>query len=69
MPEDEINKTVEAFYMIDKSRARQEGGAGLGLAICERIVEAHRAKWMIKSKVGQGTTVEIIFPKVESTER
>jgi signal transduction histidine kinase len=69
MPEDEINKTVEAFYMIDKSRARQEGGAGLGLAICERIVKAHKAKWTMESKVGQGTTVEIIFPKVESTER
>jgi signal transduction histidine kinase len=66
MPEEEINKIVEPFYMIDKSRARQEGGAGLGMAICARIVEAHHARWEITSIEGQGTTVTVFFPAMET---
>jgi signal transduction histidine kinase len=66
MPEEEINKIVEPFYMIDKSRARQAGGAGLGMAICARIVEAHHARWEITSIEGQGTTVTVFFPAMET---
>jgi signal transduction histidine kinase len=68
MPEDEIHKIVDAFYMIDKSRARREGGAGLGLAICERIVTAHHAKWTIESEEGQGTQITVLFPAVEVSD-
>jgi signal transduction histidine kinase len=65
MPEEEIHKIAEAFYMVDKSRARREGGAGLGMAICERIVKAHRADWTIESKEGQGTQITVLFPAAE----
>jgi signal transduction histidine kinase len=65
MPEEEIHKIAEAFYMVDKSRARREGGAGLGMAICERIVKAHRADWTIESKEGQGTQITVRFPAAE----
>jgi signal transduction histidine kinase len=68
MPEEEIHKIVEAFYMIDKSRARREGGAGLGMAICERIVKAHHAKWQIESKTGQGTQITVLFPAEEAAD-
>jgi signal transduction histidine kinase len=51
--------------MVDKSRARREGGAGLGMAICERIVKAHRADWTIESKEGQGTQITVLFPAAE----
>ena len=37
----EIDKIKEAFYMVDKSRSRSAGGAGLGLAICEQIKLFH----------------------------
>lgn len=66
MPEEEACRITEAFYMIDKSRARKEGGAGLGLAICERIIKVHHAEWKIESKEGEGTKITILFPEEEA---
>lgn len=63
MPQEEIDKITEAFYMVDKSRSRKEGGAGLGMTLCSRIVEIHNARWYIKSKEGEGTTVWVVFPE------
>lgn len=65
MEESEIKKITEAFYMIDKSRARKEGGAGIGMALCEKIVNVHKAQWNISSEPGKGTEVTITFTKVE----
>lgn len=61
MPQEEIDKITEAFYMVDKSRSRKEGGAGLGMTLCSRIVEVHNAKWYITSKEGEGTSVWVVF--------
>lgn len=61
IPEEELGKITEAFYMVDKSRARREGGAGLGMAICERIVRLHGAAWKIESTLGEGTVVTLFF--------
>ena len=55
MPPEEITRISEAFYRIDKSRSRAQGGAGLGLAICSKIAEIHQAKIKYKSAVGRGT--------------
>ena len=59
MPPEEITRISEAFYRIDKSRSRAQGGAGLGLAICSKIAEIHQAKIKYKSAVGRGTVVTI----------
>lgn len=61
MNEDELEKIIEPFYMVDKSRSRKNGGIGLGLSICDEIVKLHHARLNIKSKVNEGTIVEIIF--------
>lgn len=63
IPEQEIARVTEAFYMVDKARSRREGGSGLGLALCERIAQLHEAKLRIESVVGEGTTVRIVFYK------
>lgn len=55
IPEEELGKITEPFYMADKSRSRQEGGAGLGLALCEQIARLHGGKLQITSKPGKGT--------------
>lgn len=68
MPEDEVDRITEAFYMIDKSRARKEGGAGLGMAICSRIIEVHNARWEITSRLQEGSSVIIHFP-AENTKK
>lgn len=61
IPENEIKKITEAFYMVDKSRARKEGGAGIGLALCVKIACLHNAGFEIKSKEGEGTQVILTF--------
>lgn len=63
IPEQEISKVTEAFYMVDKARSRREGGSGLGLALCERIAQLHGAELKIESVAGEGTTVRILFYK------
>lgn len=61
MKESELSKITEAFYMVDKSRARAQGGAGLGLAICADIVRMHHAKMEFASSPGKGTCVTILL--------
>lgn len=61
IPEEEIKRVTEAFYMVDKARTRKAGGAGLGLAICQEIARAHGGHLEIASTVGQGTTVSFLW--------
>ena len=68
MPREELDKITEAFYMVDKSRSRREGGAGLGMTLCRRIVEVHKAKWYIRSEEGKGTEIWVIFPGEDGHE-
>ncbi len=63
IPEEEISKITEMFYMVDKSRSRAEGGSGIGMALCEKIIALHDAIWDISSKVGEGTCIRIWFPQ------
>lgn len=56
---EDLEKITEPFYRVDKSRSRLQGGAGLGLAICQRIAEIHNTKLEYKSKIGEGTEVRI----------
>jgi len=57
-------KITEPFYRVDKSRSREQGGAGLGLTLCKQIAEAHEAKMQIESSTETGTTVKITFEKL-----
>lgn len=61
IPADEIQKITEPFYMVDKSRARKEGGAGMGMALCQVIIKCHHAKWEIQSRLGEGTEIRVRF--------
>lgn len=61
IPAAELNKITEAFYMVDKSRSRAEGGAGLGLALCKQIATFHNGSMRFNSQEGVGTTVEVIL--------
>lgn len=61
IPEEEQDKILEPFYRIDKSRSRQNGGAGLGLAITAMILNRHNATLQIESQVGEGTCMILQF--------
>ena len=59
IPEDQIERVTEAFYMVDKARSRKEHGAGLGLALCQKIAELHGSNLRIESVEQVGTTVSV----------
>lgn len=57
IPKEEIHKITQAFYMVDKSRARSKNGAGLGLSLCEEILKLHGSRLIIESTPGEGTCI------------
>ena len=61
IPQEELSRITEAFYMVDKSRSREQGGAGLGLSICRKIVELHGGTLSFESEVGKGTSVYVVL--------
>ncbi len=62
IPQEEIDRITEPFYMVDKSRSRKEGGAGLGMSLCQRILQLHRGNWKMRSTLGEGTQILIRLP-------
>ena len=56
---EELEKVLEPFYRVDKSRARQNGGNGLGLTLCSEIAPAHGTALRLESTLGQGTTARV----------
>lgn len=57
MEEEELSRITEAFYMVDKARSRKQHGAGLGLALAERIARVHGCELTFRSRKGEGTKV------------
>jgi signal transduction histidine kinase len=59
-PED-LPHVFERFYRSDKARARETGGAGLGLAIAHWIAEVHDAALTVDSELGRGAVFRVAF--------
>ena len=63
IPEDVQERVFERFYRVEGSRSKQSGGSGLGLSIVKHIVEQHRGKIRLTSRVNEGTTIEVQLPR------
>ena len=63
IPEEAQGKVFERFYRVDKGRSRDMGGTGLGLAIVKHAATYHGADIRLDSRVGEGTTITVTFPK------
>ena len=68
IPAKELQRVTEAFYMVDKARSRKEHGAGLGLALCEKIARIHGTTLDIRSSEGQGTAIRLKMRLEEDDE-
>ena len=62
IPHDEINRVFEPFYRADKSRSRDTGGVGLGLAVTQGIIQAHGGRVVLSNAQPHGLVVEIRLP-------
>lgn len=66
MTHEQIQKATQPFWRADKARSRAHGGAGLGLALCERIARLTGCKMTIDSEIGKGTTISIALQEVKT---
>lgn len=57
-----LPRLFDRFYRVDQARSRASGGAGLGLAICRAILEAHRGEIRVESRLGRGTDIIVRLP-------
>ena len=62
IPEEDLARVKDAFYMVDKSRSRKAHGAGLGLSLADRIMKMHGGSIDLKSELGKGTDVILTVP-------
>ncbi len=65
MNEEQLKHLGEQFYRPDKARSRQQGGAGLGIALCFEIAKSHDATIEYQSSLGEGTRVSVTFINTE----
>ena len=61
IPEELRKRVFEPFFRVDKSRSRELGGVGLGLALVYEIVRVHDGNIVIRDNPSGGTVFEVIF--------
>ena len=66
IPPEQLRAVFQRFHRVDTSLTRASGGMGLGLAICERIVELHGGEVWAESQLGVGSTFYLALPVVPS---
>lgn len=64
--DEDLPRIFVPFYRADRSRTRGTGGVGLGLALAKRIVEAHGGSIVVRSRIDDGTVVELSIPRSDA---
>ena len=72
IPEDKLPHIWERYYKVDKAHRRAQVGTGLGLSIVKNILDMHRGRYGVMSRIGEGSTfwfeLQIRQPEEESQE-
>ena len=66
IPTEHLPRVFDRFYRSDPSRNRDTGGAGLGLAICQKLVQAYGGHIQIDSSIDAGTRVSVTLPAMST---
>ena len=66
IPNEKLQKIFDPFFTTKKADARGQGGTGIGLSLCRKIIEAHKGRIRVESKVGKGTMFTLKLPRAES---
>ena len=68
IPEEHQRSIFQPFFRVDKSRSREYGGAGLGLALVWEIAELHGGSVWVEESSEKGTTIAVGLPTQQSTK-
>lgn len=63
IPRRDIPRLTERFYRVASDRSRNSGGTGLGLSIVKHVLNAHQARLVIESELGEGSQFRCVFPQ------
>ena len=69
IPKRDIPRVTERFYRVGSDRGRKTGGTGLGLAIVKHVLNAHKARLLIESELGEGSVFTCEFPAERARHR
>lgn len=69
VPESELSNIFQPFYRVAAARDRQSGGAGLGLAIADRVVRIHGGAIRAENAATRGLKIEIVLPQPSAVKR
>ena len=69
IPENELSKVFEHFHQVDNFETRQIGGSGLGLCICQDIVEHHGGHLWVSSTLGEGSRFTFNLPLLPTNSK
>jgi len=64
IPPSRLHEIFEPFHQLDSSSTRRYGGTGLGLALAQKIVEAHDSSIQVVSELGKGSQFSFVLKKV-----
>jgi signal transduction histidine kinase len=62
LPPEEMEKVFSPFYRVEKSRSRETGGVGLGLAVVRSVVRAHGGEVVLRNRPGGGLMAAVTLP-------
>jgi len=66
IPNDKLQKIFDPFYTTKKADAGGQGGTGIGLSLCRKIIESHKGRIRVESEVGKGTLFTLKLPRANS---